>query len=75
MIVKVQNVYINTDHVSMVALKEASLVVDFAYSKPDGPVFLVFNYDSEEEATAALATILMGSGSLKVKPEKPKTNE
>jgi hypothetical protein len=60
MFVKIKNIYINTDHVSMISLKEDwTLVVDFSYSKEDGqPVFLAFSFDDEEAANAALNTLL-----------------
>lgn len=55
MIVKVKDTYINRNHVSLVALKpDNTLVVDLAYSKPEGPVFLVFPFDTKEEAEQCL---------------------
>lgn len=58
--VKIKNIYINRNHISMISLKENfSLVVDFNYSKENGePVFLSFQYDTEEAAQAALSSLI-----------------
>ena len=62
--INIRGTFINPDHISMARVntskdgKEFSLVVDFSYSKPDGPVFLSFTYSDKEEAAAALSLVV-----------------
>jgi hypothetical protein len=58
MLVKIKDVHVNTQHISMVALRGTTLVIDFAYSKPEGPVFLAFEFETESEAQDNLDTLL-----------------
>lgn len=54
MFTQIKDIHVNTDHVSMLAVKESTLIIDFAYNKSDGPVFLTFEFESPEEAQAEL---------------------
>lgn len=56
MFVKIKDTYINRDHVSLVSIRNdgKTLVVDLAYSKAEDPVFVTYQYDTEEEALADL---------------------
>jgi hypothetical protein len=57
---KIKNIYVNRTLISMISLKEDNtLVVDFNYCKENGePVFLAFNFDSEDAAKTALEGLL-----------------
>lgn len=56
--IKFKDLYINVAHVSMVALKpENTIVVDFNYSTPEKPVFVVRSFDTAEEAEATFESI------------------
>lgn len=58
--VKVKNLYVNRDHISMISVRDNfSIVVDFNYSKENGePVFLSFEFDTEEATQAALESLI-----------------
>lgn len=57
MFVKIKDIYVNTSMVSIAALRGSSLILDFAYSKPEGPVFVTIPFDTEEEALQALRIV------------------
>ena len=62
--IRIRDTFINPDYVSMARVNKSkngeifTLVVDFAYSKPEGPVFLTFEFDTAAEANEALSSIV-----------------